>query len=50
MLASHKQRRDTLRTDNVQLQQKNGLVGANDLLRDFEANQVSACNGFSYIF
>eukprot|EP00727_Mastigamoeba_balamuthi_P013472 m51a1_g8748 hypothetical protein (160) ;mRNA; f:73805-74685 len=40
-LASSKIDRDALRAANVQLQKSNGLVGAMDLLRDFDGNRVA---------
>eukprot|EP00727_Mastigamoeba_balamuthi_P007770 m51a1_g3613 hypothetical protein (404) ;mRNA; f:60437-62402 len=40
-LATHKIDRDALRSSNVRLQEQNGLVGAIDLLRDFERNKMA---------
>ena len=39
-VASLKQSRDTLRTENFDLKQKSGLIGSDDLLRDFEKRKV----------
>jgi hypothetical protein len=41
-LSSLKQRRDVVRAENVELKQKSGLLGNDDLLRDFEKRQVFA--------
>eukprot|EP00002_Diphylleia_rotans_P021843 TRINITY_DN4261_c0_g2_i1.p1 TRINITY_DN4261_c0_g2~~TRINITY_DN4261_c0_g2_i1.p1 ORF type:complete len:631 (-),score=212.53 TRINITY_DN4261_c0_g2_i1:818-2710(-) len=41
LLSKAKKDRDQLRMDNMRLRQQSGLVGADDLLRDFEQRKVS---------
>jgi len=41
LVGNLKQDRDILRVHNVDLKQKSGLVGSDDLLRDFEKRRVS---------
>lgn len=42
MVATVKRERDLLRAENVELKQQSGLIGHDDLLRDFEKRRVNS--------